>query len=85
MCIYLHSIKCAATIITLLVNKQINKGDESALQWLDLGVVFELIERVRIGGVIYRYEQICDVKDFKLDLKIFNYNLSTITCFSEKS
>ena len=66
MCIYLHSIKCAATIITLLVNKQINKGDESALQWLDLGVVFELIERVRIGGVIYRYEQICDVKDYTL-------------------
>ena len=51
MCIYLHSIKCAATIITLLVNKQINKGDESVLQWLDLGVVFELIERVRIGGL----------------------------------
>jgi hypothetical protein len=55
MCIYLHSIKCAATIITLpavLVNKQINKGDESALQWLYLGVVFELIERVRIGGYL---------------------------------
>ena len=54
MCIYLHSIECAATIITLpavLVNEQINKGDESVLQWLDLGVVFELIERVRIGGL----------------------------------